>query len=187
MSSRRLVAAALAAALTLTAAACGDDGDAGPVVGDDAATDGEATELDDGHPATTFAIDACELVTEADAEAAMGGEVDLSATTDEPLSCVYDASASGELTLAIVQVTVEPGGLAGVELEQMAGMVAGFADEGAEPEPVDLGDGAFLVAEGPVPMLFVAAGEDLLTFSVMGSEDDGAAMVALGEAAVGRL
>src|SRR5690606_5917255 len=97
----------------------------------------------------------CALVTEEEAEAAVGG-VDLSATTDDSRSCVYDASQSGEIALAVVQIQVDPLGLAGgVALEDVAGAALGFLSEDADVEELDIADGAFMSTTSAVPMLMM--------------------------------
>lgn len=212
MSARPL--AALVAALALLVAGCGsgteepgatatdrpadratsssDDGtDTGPDAGDGDDT-GSADDTDAGGGGGSAPAKLCAVLSEAEAEALIGDSADLSATTDDATSCVYDTTESGELSFAIVQVLLERKAMIGVELDMVVeaavGIATGASGAGGEVRKVDVGgfDG-YLVEEGLLPMLFIAHGDDLLTVSVMGADNDSAAMLEAGGLVVGRL
>ena len=173
---------ALILAVAMLGAACGggddDDSsadDATEAVDEGDANEGEDTEVEDGGDTDedesddegSSSVKACDLVTEADIEEALpDADVTLQeGATDD--TCGYGSSS---LPLTIVTVTLQRDALSsGAEFEEVVEQLGGVVD--ADVVEVDgVGDAAVSITV-PVPILYVAVGDDLLAVSVIAGDD----------------
>lgn len=180
----RLVAAVVGVCVLIPLAACGDDDNGATAGGPGDADAGPTTDTEPGadDPAGATPGDdaadlapACDLLTGAEVEAALGMHV-AQAPTASDLMCNYDVTDA----VGGVLLTVQPDVLATQSFEAVAGLAG-------DPEPVEgIGDGAYRVAD-PVDQLLVARGNSVFGLSVSGSFDAEQVQRELAEAVLARM
>jgi hypothetical protein len=171
-SRRTLVTTVVGLAAVLLAAGCS----ASPQSGAGAATTGSSTAGASATPTAKSAVDACTLVTEQDASAALGSDPGPGVPDAQSgvTACTYGAAP------AMVSVHLSPAGK--TEFDQ-----AHAAIQGATlVDLTGIGDGAFGIFQAPVASIAFYLGSSYVSIVIFadGSQDRA---VALATAAAGRL